>query len=153
MFFHGPRHLPNSIEGYERVESAAVTQFEDQVDSAYKNVGLKAVSGAYRQSNQAFILTLAVDPPAAFPSVPELFNSIADAMRNGGPVSPVFGGLQTTSGANELTQQCAPLQGAPATGSLCVWTDTKTVGVFLGVRIDVQEAQQITAETRRVMEG
>jgi hypothetical protein len=152
LFAHRGAGLPDSIGGYQKLNSPQDVANAEQIKKAWGDQGLTTLVSGYGQSGKRFVLTVVENPPIDFPPAPVLFKTYADQLGRSGQLTVAIDQMQQVSGESGVTFDCAPV-GGMSFGSLCVWTGSHTAGTFLGARIALQEGEELVQEARAAVHG
>jgi hypothetical protein len=134
--------FPDTIRGVGRVDAQAAKVFEDAVSETGKELGVKMHGAVYgNEVDMAFMAVLSERTGSV--------DHLGGAFQQGLPIagSPFTEGGSSTFEHDGASFECLAVQ-AEATGTICYWTDAKTVGLVFAMEVGVEAGFELAADVR-----
>ena len=140
-FFGGSVHLPASVAGRPRMNTADIKTFEKDMQDLGSRNDLTVDAGGYGNGAKPDFLVLLVHGKS-IESTDELFDEFVGGLKQSGATVDETGGLaEAHDGAD---YRCVPLAGNGVTAAACIWRESGSVGIVLDMTEGVKAAEATT---------
>ena len=134
-------HLPDSVAGRPRMNTADIKTFEKDMQDLGSRNDLKVDAGGYGNGAKPDFLVLLVHGKS-IESTDELFDEFVGGLKQSGATVDETGGLaEAHDGAD---YRCVPLAGNGVTAAACIWRESGSVGIVLDMTEGVKAAEATT---------